>query len=541
MGTMKESLAEIKTILPKVAGEESDFEVEYSIYSLTDSLVLFPGEQAALDAWKANQKEIEKLNAKVEQFTNNADKLDYTIAVASGVIAGLIDSFIVGELTFNLEADSKWGDEKISNFVKKVAEKKGWNPNASDGSIQKAVEYLEKKYPIAADSATNIFGGGRQHHLRDFSHHPNPLGLFFSILTQFTRKVFGTNTAGMFMVCSVPDTTYIGNSIKAKLSLGVTNWVFHMISDLAGSSGTIMKGRYGTGLPGPLLSFLKMASSLPFFKNKDNVNHLSQWCSKLYNGTLFANHDAAGKIIPKTAIGFDFRTEMGVAHEYITGGQLKKQAIPVIVNECMVRGFYLARHLHDELKTHRIMSFKDLADSNFRNIIPFNNRTIARMMTISTGTMVAVDVADAAIRSGVKNCFNVYNPKMYVDFVLHLNFVGIGRCAIAIGADIVMGHKLSRFESERLQLMAVQPCFENVVLYYKNAHTWESAWHASEEVLNTYILSCACMLKAHESFEIACTSIDSASSSLRNISEKNPLGAQRFKDILTKKTINKAK
>lgn len=531
---MKNVIAEVKTVLPKCAEENNDFVVEYSISSLSDSLVLYPGELAAWDAWKANQKEIENLDAKVDQFTNSADKLDYTIAAASGVIAGLIDSFFVGELSFDLSADSKWGDEKISDFVKKVAEKKGWNPQKTNGSLESAVKHLEDKYPIAADGATDLFGGGRQHHLRDFSHHPNPMGLFFSILTQFTGNVFGTNTAGLFMICPAPDTTYIGKDIKAKFSLGVTNWVFHMISDLAGSSGTISKGRYGTGLPGPLLSFLKMASSLPFFKNKDNVNNLSLWCSKLYNGTLLADHDGTGRIIPETAIGFDFRTEMGIAHEYITGGQLKKQAIPVIINECIVRGFYLARHLYDELQAHKIKHFKDLADLNYKKIIPFNNRTIARMMTISTGTMVAIDVADAAIRSGVKNGFNVYNPKLYVDFVLHLNFVGIGRCAIAVGTDIVMGHKLAHVESQRLQMMAIQPCFENVVLFYKTAHTWESAWTASKDVLETYIFSCASLLKAQENLLIACSAIDSVTVSLKTIAQNNPAAGKRFEDILKK-------
>lgn len=531
---MKKPFAEIKTVLPKGDEDSSDFVVEYSVTSISDSLVLYPGERAAQEASASNREYIAKLDAKVEQFSNNADKLDYTIAVASGIIAGLIDSFFVGELSFDLAADSKWGDEKISSFVKRVAENKGWDPKKTNGSLESAVKHLEDKYPLAADGATDLFGGGRQHHLRDFSHHPNLIGLFFSILTQFTGKVFGTNTAGLFVIYPAPDTTHIGNNLKSKLSLGITNWVFHLISDLAGASTTIKKGRYGSGLPGPFLSFLKRASSLPFFQNKDNVNHLSLWCSKLYNGTLFADHDASGRIIRETAIGFDFRTEMGVAHEYITGGQLKKQAFPVIVNECLVRGFYLARHLHEELKSHQIRSFKDLSDLNFRKIIPFNNRTIARMMTISTGTMVAVDMADAAIRSGVKNGFNVYNPKLYVDFVLHLNFVGIGRCAVAIGNDIVMGVKLAHTQSERLQMMAVQPCLDNVVLYYKNAHIWESAWQASEEMLKTYILSCASLLKAQENLVIACSLVDETSSAMATIAKQNPTAARRFRKILNK-------
>ena len=35
--------------------------------------------------------EVSKLNTEIERLTNNADWLDYTVAVASGVLCGMID------------------------------------------------------------------------------------------------------------------------------------------------------------------------------------------------------------------------------------------------------------------------------------------------------------------------------------------------------------------------------------------------------------------------------------------------------------------
>ena len=120
--------------------------------------------------------------------------------------------------------------------------------------FRSAVKYLEDTFPIPADKATAQFGGGLQHHLRDFSHHPTPVGLVCSILTQFTGKVYGTDVSGAFHGVNLSDDglALIGRSVPEKIMFGVLNWAFHLVSDMAGSSGSILKGSLGTGLPGPL-------------------------------------------------------------------------------------------------------------------------------------------------------------------------------------------------------------------------------------------------------------------------------------------------
>ena len=46
--------------------------------------------------------ELYTLGGEIDNLTNQATKLDYTVSVASGVIAGLIDIFFVGK--FDLQA-----------------------------------------------------------------------------------------------------------------------------------------------------------------------------------------------------------------------------------------------------------------------------------------------------------------------------------------------------------------------------------------------------------------------------------------------------
>ena len=411
---------------------------------------------------------VDELNVDIDRLTNHADWIDYTVAVASGIIAGIIDSVWVGE--FSINRANEWGGDKVDNFIVKIAQSKGYKGDDLAG----AVHYLEEQFPIAADKATNDFGGGLQHHLRDFSHHPTLVGLFFSLLTQFTSKVYGTDVAGVFKVVPLREEGFclIGKNLHEKITFGFVNWLFHMVSDIAGSYGSIRIGKLGTGLPGPIVSLLKEISALPIFRNlnKNGYKEFSVWISKLFNGTLLGKRDENGKLIK--AVQFDLRTEIGVAHE------LSRQAVPVIVNECIVRGFYFVRRLFNEIKENDIKTVFDLQHINWKNTLPFKNRTITRMLTISTGTFTAFDVADAAIRSGGFNAA----------CILRINFVGVGRFAIAIGSDINMGTKKSKRENERMILLGEQLELLNAKLFYKEADMWIEAENTDKALKEAVVM-----------------------------------------------------
>ena len=402
--------------------------------------------EAEVAASGNSESDIDRVNAKLERvdqalerYTNSADKTDYALAIASGVLAGFADSFFVGE--FSLEHANQWGNEQANKLVLKVANSQGYRGN----DTAKAVEYLEKMFPIAADKAADAFGSGLQHHLRDFSHHPTPVGLFFSILTQFTEHVYGTDVAGNFISVQLDEggLTLIGRNFPEKITFGVINWIFHMVSDIAGSSGSIMKGSLGTGLPGPLVSLVKELSALPIFKkqNSKGYKEISVYISKLFNGTLFGKRDSDSKLIP---LKFDLRTEMGVAM------QISRQAIPVIINECFVRAFYLLRSLICELSRDDIQSITDLSKINWQRIIPFGNRTVDRMVTIASMTFSVADTADAAIRAAVESGGNwiLFSGR----FVARFNYVGSGRAALAIVREISNEKKEAQLIHEKMLL-----------------------------------------------------------------------------------------
>ena len=380
---------------------------------------------------------LKKVDAELERYTNQADRIDYALAISSGIFCGLLDSLFVGE--FSMNEASQWGNETVERFVMNVAKSQGYG----GGTLAGAVKYLEDAFPIPADKATAQFGGGLQHHLRDFSHHPTPVGLVCSILTQFTGKVYGPDVSGVFrgVELTADGLALIGRSIPEKIMFGVINWAFHLVSDMAGSSSSIMKGSLGTGLPGPLVSLLKELSSTPLFQKSDGSGHrvCSVWISKLFNGTLLGERDMNGKLIP---LKFDLRTELGIAHE------VGQQTLPVLLNECVVRGFYLLRRLASELICIRDVQGPDKL--NWRKIAPFRNRTIDRMLTISTMTFTMADTMDAAIHAAILSAGNwvLFSGK----FVTQFNYVGAGRSALAIVREVSNEKKETQLIHEKMLL-----------------------------------------------------------------------------------------
>lgn len=375
-------------------------------------------------------KAIFDLNEQIDLLSSKADMLDYVVSAASGLLCGALDILWVGD--FDLSRGRSFASEKVEKFVEKTAKLLG----CKDGDIKDYVKFLEDKFPIPADGNTPDFGGGLQHHLRDFAHHPTIVGLAFSLLTQFTEKSYGTDVNGAFLVVDVPEKSkvFIGKDTITKLINGTVIWFFHLVSDIAGSSSTAgLSG--GTGIPGPILSLAKEMSALPLFKDISiDDNSLSAFLSKLFNGTLLAKHDENGKIIPDTVLKLDYRGELGAAAE------LGRQALPVLANECIVRVFYFIRCLATEIKDSNISTLNDFRNIDWKRTVPANSPTLTRMLMVATGVFSTVDVADAVI-----------TQKYWVA----INYVGVCRFAVAIDGEIAWALK-------RQDLQAIKQVYETI-------------------------------------------------------------------------------
>jgi len=360
--------------------------------------------------------------------SNGIDKFDYILAASSGIITALMDVLWVKGIS--IEDAAKWGEKEAVDFVKEVARSKA---GFTGDDIGAAIRKLEEKFGLVTDSNKDDFGGGLRHHLNDFSHHPSVVGLMFSILSQFTEKAFGTDQHGIFIIKDVVNKELIGKNVQDKLTKGTIIWVFHLISDLAGSSSSPGKG---TGIPGPLLSLFKELASLPIIREirinyqkenrKDEEIDLATFISRIFSGTYLAKYDENGKMIKGTPIRFDMRTEMGVL------SQIGKQAIPVLANECIVRGFYFVRRICNELKN--VGSLAELKAINLQTVMPLNNRVVARMMTVSTGTFMTVVTVKASVKAAITS--KGRKGTFIKSFLLNINYPGAVRFVFALGTEI---------------------------------------------------------------------------------------------------------
>jgi len=301
-----------------------------------------------------------------DEFTKknaNCDKYDYLIAGTCGVIGGLIDILFVG-----VPGDSNLGNitdecanritETFVSFLgwdKEKAIKRGSNPTAS------AISYLERMFRVNYDQATTCETGGvvknlsmKNHHLKSLGHSPDLIGLFFSILNQFTStSTFISN--GEIMTIDTQTFELHGGNFISKIFCGFVNWFGHIMSDWAGSSGSVGQGNRGTGVPIPFYNLLQLMNFGRFGeKDRETVAMVS---SKVFEQ------------------GYDLRHGMAMA-------------IPVVIVEVMIRFMYA-------MKSH-FYHGKSWEESLPKSSIP----EVRRMLLVGHGVLCLFDGGDAAARSG---------------------------------------------------------------------------------------------------------------------------------------------
>lgn len=590
---------------------EDDFQIEYEILPAYDNNEIDERKKeinakiAAVDAQSAElTAKIEALNKDIDRLTNHADGFDYMIAVGTGVLCGLIDSFFVGEFDVehfkeNKEKVTKKFEEiveqkgekakkndQIKNAIKKAKEKaaaKGEKlskekeeeikkriteslekkfrerkafdaENGTKTALKSAIGKLQDKFKIPSDNVWN--GAGikvtqETHHLDDFAHHPTVIGLFAAIVSQLFRVGIFVNEDGKWSLqiaqfknkdeakkwllqIMLPITlsgllTWLLYILKSKnkekideklpkpiqklilflvevpaiitvLEI-VNNWLGHLVSDMAGSSTSAGKGRTGMGIPGLFMSLFKYLASIPPF----NLTPLPGIVDELYRDERF-----------------DLRAELA------TLDQLGKQAIPVIAGDLLVRSFYFIRRLAQEYKEHG-----DWKLVNWKNVIPFRNRTIVRMMTIESGTFTAVDIADAAIRSAIKNGGQVESPTFWKDFILRINFVGVGRFVIAVGTDVGMGIKRQKLIKERMQYRAENGMLQTAKIFYMQEGMWIEAIDTEKAFQELTDATEKSILYFMESFNEISESIENIGKYSIEAEKNNPGLIDEINDILT--------
>ena len=312
----------------------------------------------------ATTAEIERVEAKIiaQQGAELCDKYDYLVATGCGVVAGLVDSFFVG-----MPGESKlggWTDAQVDKAVIGFAKICGWTPRAGkEKSISSAIGFLEKKFPVnydqryGADVGQAFKMSTRNHHMKSLAHAPDIIGLFFSLVNQFT----GTSTFldnGQLITIQTDTGELQGHDFISRLFCGTANWFGHLMSDIAGSSGSRgnANGSRGSGIVIPFYELFGLCDFGSFQVGK-NRNTLAVLATKAFQN------------------GYDARWGLTMS-------------IPVVLCDLSISFIWSVRSFFGKKKP--------LAEC-----IPSQKCPDLRMMLlIGNGSLCIVDVVDAGIRSG---------------------------------------------------------------------------------------------------------------------------------------------
>ena len=306
----------------------------------------------------------------IESFEKTkCDRVDYLVSAGCGVVGGLVDVFLVGS-----PGDSplgSWTDKQVDNVVKRFAKVNGWSPKeAQKDNVKSAIGFLERKFKInydqsVSDSASAVGLTPRNHHMKSLAHSPDIIGLFFSILNQFTST--STFLSDGRLITMDTDTFELhGGTFVSKFFCGFFNWFGHLMSDFAGSSGA-----HGRGA-GIVIPFYELFQLFDFgkFKVEDNRLTLAELAEKVYEN------------------GYDARFAITMS-------------IPVVITDLTIRLIWSLR---------RLIQYK----APLKECIPFNKYDDLRMMIlIGNGTLCSIDLAGAAAKSG----------GTWVGFAVNLNLV----------------------------------------------------------------------------------------------------------------------
>ena len=357
----------------------------------------------------------------IKALTPNCDKIDYGLAASSGVLCGIIDIFLVGE-----PGDSPLGivtDQWVATKVVAFAE--SCQPGKRHfESLDAALRFLEQKFKVPYDQ-TGVGGFLKEklrltpgnHHFKSLAHNPSILGLFFSILDQFENTSHFISNGQLISLQQADEHWELrGANITSKLFCGFANWIGHLLSDVAGSSGSAARGNRGMGLPSPFWTWTNDLLAIKAIL-KDKLNLGEDEVGQRMN-------DLALSIFEK---GYDARFQA-------------TQAIPVIVNDLLTRFMYAVRRLFNYFSTTSkdVRSFPLM----WKHCEPFSNASVKRMLTVSHGTFCLLDVGEASVRAHATGGFSAE------EFVLRLNIIGVGRFSISLYGEARRAAFVSLAKSE---------------------------------------------------------------------------------------------
>ena len=259
-----------------------------------------------------------------------------------------------------LEKINDWKNKDWEKYITIAAQMAGYKKTDYKG----AAAYIKNRFVPFVEENLNIeVQASVEEWLNVLSNHPSVAGFVFSIFTQFSGNRYKFGDKGIIAEKG-PDYYAIGRNTMEKVTYGFLYWVFNLAVDAAISKRALIDD---LNLPKEVLKLLKELYKLPVFKNipknfEEAEKLYSSWLIKLFENSRFTDENGQERT---------FNLEEEIANLESVGTVIFEKSVPIIINECLVRGFYVVKKLAIEIKEKEIKSFEELDKVDVGNIRGF--------------------------------------------------------------------------------------------------------------------------------------------------------------------------
>lgn len=416
------------------------------------------------------KRDIEEYDKDIYRLTSHATLLDYSLSVASGTLAGFLDIIF----TKNLDLSSP------SSLINGVATEFSGEPISS---TKEAINVLNNGLN-ASSSINNLY----------LASQASLIGLVFSIIGALTgSKILYTKNDEVKVEHVKP---VIDASLFSGVFYGTIAWICHLISSKASLEYNIPAG----------LKNLVFDATNSGLKVKGN---------DLYQAI---NNNIDSSSLNAISTGLNTLKLLG------------SQALVVGINEAVVRAVFFIREFFKEVKQKNIKSVKELGKVDFKKTVPFNSRTVARMISVSLATMMAIDICDASIEAAIKSDGN--KALFASNLAIRINFIGVGRIILAVSTELYMAKSLKKKRNERISLVSDYVTLLGRKIYCIQDDVWKECHKASEVIESVKQVAADTILMASSELDKTKESLENIGKTVDDAFKKNENLKKDIKDIL---------
>lgn len=416
------------------------------------------------------KRDIEEYDKDIYRLTSHATLLDYSLSVASGTLAGFLDIIF----TKNLDLSSP------SSLINGVATEFSGEPISS---TKEAINVLNNGLN-ASSSINNLY----------LASQASLIGLVFSIIGALTgSKILYTKNDEVKVEHVKP---VIDASLFSGVFYGTIAWICYLISSKASLESNIPAG----------LKNLVFDATNSGLKVKGN---------DLYQAI---NNNIDSSSLNAISTGLNTLKLLG------------SQALVVGINEAVVRAVFFIREFFKEVKQKNIKSVKELGKVDFKKTVPFNSRTVARMISVSLATMIAIDICDASIEAAIKSDGN--KALFASNLAIRINFIGVGRIILAVSTELYMAKSLKKKRNERISLVSDYVTLLGRKIYCIQDDVWKECHKASEVIESVKKVMTDTILMASSELDKTKESLENIEKTVDDAFKKNENLKKDIKDIL---------